>query len=79
MPLPTVVGGEHYVQVVRLAVRQSGHCLLTPILRDAIFPYLVEVLKGNFPQIITIWVRTNYWKCFPRSWKGQMWFSGWGI
>ena len=52
LPLPTV-GGEHYVQVVRLAVRHSGHCLLTPIPRDAIFPYLMEVFKGNFPQIIT--------------------------
>jgi len=54
MPSPTVVGGEHCVQVVRLAVRQSGHCLLTPIPRDAIFPYLVEVFKGNFPKIVTM-------------------------
>ena len=42
-------------RVVRLAVR----CSLTPILRDAISPHLVDGFEWNLAKIFIIWVGTS--------------------
>jgi len=58
MPLPTIVGSEHYVPglSICLSVRPLSVSPLTPVSRDALSLQLLDWFQWNLAQMFTIWV-----------------------